>query len=118
MGGGLLDSNEKSYAIGDVSKILNVETHTIRFWTEQFSGVVAPRIGFGKRRYYSDDDVRILAKIQNMLHVRGLKIKAVREVLENEKSSDVNGVLNSDLHPVLSSIAMLRADLSSFLASV
>jgi DNA-binding transcriptional MerR regulator len=118
MGGDLLDSNNKSYAIGDVSKILNVETHTIRFWTEQFSGVVSPRIGFGKRRYYSDDDVRVLAKIQNMLHVRGLKIKAVREVLENEKLCGAHGVINSDFQTIISSIATIRGELSSFLALV
>ena len=62
--------NDKSYkTIGEVAKILNLvnkktgklSTHTIRFWEKEFKDI-KPYIFSGNRRYYDENNIKILKK--------------------------------------------------------
>ena len=85
--------------IGEVAKILNLidkksgklSTHTIRFWEKEFKQV-KPFIFSGKRRYYDDNLIKLLKKIQFLLKNKGMTIKGVKKELDepNSKLDDEN----------------------------
>ena len=86
-------------SIGEVAKILNLidkksgklSTHTIRFWEKEFKQI-KPYIFSGKRRYYDDNSIKLLKKIQFLLKNKGLTIKGVKKELDktNSKLDDEN----------------------------
>jgi len=62
------EKSENSYkTIGEVAKRLNLidkksgrlQTHTIRYWETQFKQI-KPTIMAGRRRYYSNKNIKIL----------------------------------------------------------
>ncbi len=89
-----MNENKKTYkTIGEVAKILNLvnkkngklSTHTIRFWEKEFKQI-KPFIFSGKRRYYDDKTILILKKIQFLLKNKGMTVKGVKIVLQNNDS--------------------------------
>jgi len=88
---------EKKYnaykTISEVAKIVGLidkkrgtlSTHTIRFWEKEFSQI-KPKILSGKRRYYSNKEIRIIKLIKYLLKEKGMTIKGVKAVLNNPKS--------------------------------
>ena len=88
-----LKEYSKYKTIGEVAKILNLidktkgtfSTHTIRFWEKEFKQI-KPFIFSGKRRYYDDKTILILKKIQFLLKNKGMTVKGVKIVLQNNDS--------------------------------
>ena len=88
---------EKKYeaykTIGEVAKIVGLidkkkgtlSTHTIRFWEKEFSQI-KPKILSGKRRYYSNKEIRLIKLIKYFLKEKGMTIKGVKAILNNPKS--------------------------------
>ena len=85
--------NEAYKTIGEVAEIVGLidkkrgtlSTHTIRFWEKEFSQI-KPKILSGKRRYYSNKEIRIIKLIKYLLKEKGMTIKGVKTVLNNPKS--------------------------------
>ena len=85
--------SEAYKTIGEVAKIVGLvdknkgtlATHTIRFWEKEFSQI-KPKILSGKRRYYSNKEIRIIKLIKFLLKEKGMTIKGVKAVLNNSKS--------------------------------
>ena len=85
--------NEAYKTIGEVAEIVGLidkkrgtlSTHTIRFWEKEFSQI-KPKILAGKRRYYSNKEIRIIKLIKYLLKEKGMTIKGVKAVLNNPKS--------------------------------
>ena len=94
-----MSKNIKIYkTIGEVAKILDLtnkktgklSTYTIRFWEKEFKQV-KPYIFSGKRRYYDNNTIKILKKIQFLLKNKGMTIKGVKKYLNDPNSElDVN----------------------------
>ncbi len=95
-----MSENNKLYkSIGDVAKILNLvdkksgklSTHTIRFWEKEFKQI-KPKIFAGRRRYYDDKTIKTIKAIHFFLKNRGMTIKGVKKLLQNENSNldDIN----------------------------
>ena len=91
-------SNEAYKTIGEVTKELNLvnkengnlQTHTLRYWESQFKQI-KPRILAGKRRYYSNKDIKILHYIKFLLKDRGLTINGVKKILESKETHSIDG---------------------------
>ena len=85
---------EKKYGayktIGEVAKIVGLinkkkgtlSTHTIRFWQKEFKQI-KPLILSGKRRYYSNKEIRQIKLIKYLLKEKGMTIKGVKIALTN-----------------------------------
>ena len=89
-----MEKNNEAYkTIGEVAKIVGLidkkkgtlSTHTIRFWEKKFSQI-KPKILSGKRRYYSNKEIRIIKFIKFLLKEKGMTIRGVKAVLSNPKS--------------------------------
>jgi len=90
-----IKKNDKDYkTIGEVAKILNLinkktgtlSTHTLRFWEKEFKQI-KPKILSGNRRYYNDETIEIIKKIQNLLKDKGMTIQGVKKVLSSQNSN-------------------------------
>ena len=89
-----MSDHEKSYkTIGEVARILNLidkktgklSTHTIRFWEKEFKQV-KPYIFSGNRRYFDENSIYVLKKIQFLLKNKGMTIKGVKKYLNSQNS--------------------------------
>ena len=94
--------NEKIYkTIGDVAKELglinhksgHIQTHTIRYWETQFREI-KPSIRAGGRRYYSSKNIKLIKYIMYLLKDRGLTIKGVRKLLNNNDNQSIDENMN------------------------
>ena len=88
-----MEKKSEAYkTIGEVAEIVGLidkkkgtlSTHTIRFWEKEFSQI-KPKILSGKRRYYSNKEIRIIKLIKYLLKEKGMTIKGVKAVLNNPK---------------------------------
>ena len=97
-----IDSDYKT--IGEVAKILNLinkktgslNTHTIRFWEKEFKQI-KPRILTGKRRYYDQKTINILARVKYLLKDQGMTINGVKKLLNDNKSLDLDLLSNKPI---------------------
>jgi DNA-binding transcriptional MerR regulator len=92
--------------IGEVAKELGLvdknngtlQTHTIRYWETQFKQL-KPSIRAGKRRYYSENNLKMIKYIKFLLKDKGLTINGVKKLLNRSKTEylddDVNIGINT-----------------------
>ena len=91
-------------SIGEVAKILNLIdkktgkmfTHTIRYWEKEFKQI-NPHIFAGNRRYYDHKSIEMLKHIQFLLKDKGMTIKGVKKLL-NENDSKLDEVDNKTIN--------------------
>ena len=98
---------EKLINISQLSKHLNLinkkskkpTNHVLRYWEKQFRQI-KPTVIRG-RRYYSENQIRIIKLIQFLLKDKGLTINGVKKVLKSNINSldDYNSFsLKADYH--------------------
>ena len=68
--------------ISEVSKLIDVPSHVLRFWETKFSQV-KPIKRSGARRYYRLEDIEILSSIRELLYNEGYTIKGAQKVLKS-----------------------------------
>ena len=65
----------------DQEKGKKISNHTLRYWEKEFSQI-KPKI-IQKRRYYNEDQIRIIRIIRFFLKEKGLTRKGVKKVLKS-----------------------------------
>ena len=81
--------NVKAYkTIGEVSALIKVKPHVLRFWEKNFNQV-KPLKRKGGRRLYSEDIVNVLRIIKKLMNDEGYTIKGVKKYLFNNKISKI-----------------------------
>jgi DNA-binding transcriptional MerR regulator len=68
--------------ISEVSAVLNVPAHVLRFWETRFSQI-KPVKRSGGRRYYRPTDIQLLTRIRDLLYNEGYTIKGAQQVLKS-----------------------------------
>jgi DNA-binding transcriptional MerR regulator len=71
------------YTIGEVSNLLGIKPHVIRYWESEFS-MLRPRRDKGRNRRYTQDNILMLKRIQDMLHNQRYTIEGARARLKAE----------------------------------
>lgn len=69
--------------IGEAASELGLKTHVLRFWETKFDNLKPMKRADG-RRYYRPDDMELLRKLQNLLHVQGLTIRGAVKALNGD----------------------------------
>ena len=77
--------DKKYFRIGEVSELIGVDPHVLRYWESEFTSI-KPYRGKSKQRLYRHRDVRNLAQIKQLLHVQGYTIFGARELLTKSKT--------------------------------
>ena len=92
------NKEETAYkTIGEAAKELNLidkktgqlQTHTIRYWETQFKQI-KPKVRAGGRRYYSDENIKIIKHVKFLLKERGLTINGVKKMLDKKKIDSID----------------------------
>lgn len=66
--------------ISEVSEMLDVPAHVLRFWETKFN-TLKPLKRNGGRRYYRPDDVELLVRIRDLLYHEGYAIRGAQKLL-------------------------------------
>jgi DNA-binding transcriptional MerR regulator len=74
--------------IGEMAERLNVRTHILRYWEEQFS-MLQPLKRAGGRRLYRPADVALLEQIKDLLERQGFTIRGARLFLQSGSARPV-----------------------------
>ncbi len=67
--------------IGEVSEILGISSHVIRFWQEKFT-ILKP-VKYNNRRYFSSENIKLLEQIKYLLYTENYSIKDAISYLKN-----------------------------------
>ena len=70
------------FRIGEVSQLVGVDTHVLRYWESEFS-LIKPFRGKSKQRLYRRQDVENLLRIKGLLHDEGYTISGAKKYLKN-----------------------------------
>ena len=82
---------ETLISIGDVSRIIGVPSHTIRYWEKEFPQFLVPPRTLGKQRRYGSDQIFKLRKIFAMLKKDGYSIAGAKRALAlQNRESNIN----------------------------
>lgn len=77
------------YTIGEVSNLIDVKPHVIRYWESEFTALRPKKAG-GRIRKYSEDHILLLKKIKDMLYTQRFTIEGARQKLKTERSAIAN----------------------------
>lgn len=90
---------EKRYIISDASKIVDVESHVLRYWEEELE-IDIPRNELG-HRYYTDFHLNLLKNVKE-LKEQGFQLKAIKMLLPE---------ITSGQNVSVDSIALMKEEL-------
>lgn len=67
-------------SIGELADKIGVPTHVLRYWETRFTQL-KPLQRSGRRRYYRPEDVALVTRIHDLLHVQGYTVDGARKAL-------------------------------------
>lgn len=71
------------YRIGEVAKMFNVNTSTIRYWEGEFD-VLRPRKSTKGNRLFTERDMRYLQVIYQLVKVKGYTIQGAKDAMKQK----------------------------------
>ena len=71
-------------SISEVSDLVGVKPHVLRYWETQFS-MVRPRKNRAGNRMYRPDEIKLLLRIKDLLYTRRFTIAGARRRLLDER---------------------------------
>ena len=106
----MIIKNKNYKSISEVSEILKVKQHVIRYWDSQFNGV-STRLGYRKRRFFNQKNIKKLQTLKKLLHTNGKShhsLEMARKIIEGDmmvkkinltakedhKNSNINKLIN------------------------
>lgn len=79
---------EKVYfRIGEVSNLVGVDPHVLRYWESEFS-VIKPHRAKSNQRLYRKKDIEYLLLIKTLLHGEGYTISGARKLISRGISAE------------------------------
>ncbi|MFD1880339.1 MerR family transcriptional regulator [Paracoccus pacificus] len=73
-------------SIGEVSEIIGVAPHVLRYWERQFPNLSPVKRGDG-RRYYRPEDVTLIAGLFVAMRIEGMAIRGVKRQLKLDRGA-------------------------------
>jgi len=74
------------YTIGEVSNLLGVKPHVLRYWETEFP-VLRPRKSEGRIRKFNEEHIRLLRKIYDLLYNQRFTIEGARQKMKQDRES-------------------------------
>lgn len=105
------------YTIGEVSNLLGEKPYVIRYWESEFQ-FLKPRKEEGRIRKYSEENIELLKKIQDMLHNQRFTIEGARQRLKAERRNGRNGKTAEQLSPVAEPSQIIPPELKQTLTEL
>lgn len=106
---------KRYFTIGEVAELCDVKPHVLRYWEQEFTQL-KPVKRRGNRRYYQQDDVRMVRTIRTLLYERGFTITGARQQLRDaQRGLDAAGSTRRAPGSRAEEIQHLRGELESLL---
>ena len=101
-----MSKSEKAFrTITEVSEIIDLPAHVLRFWESKFKYIKPMKRG-GGRRYYRPEDINLLFGIKHLLYSEGLTIKGAQKFIQ---TAGVKAIANfSSAKPLTENITETR----------
>lgn len=75
------------YTIGEVASMLGEATSTLRYWEKEFRSLKPSKNERGDRRY-TESDIAVLKRIQQLTRQEGYTLEGAREQLQRNHKED------------------------------
>jgi len=75
------------YSIAEVSDMLGVKPHVLRYWEQEFGAVRPKRTPRGVRRYRKED-IELLKRIKQLVWNEGYTVEGARKRLAEERKGE------------------------------
>ena len=72
------------FKIGEVSELLGLPTHVLRFWETEFKRIKPKRTSAGQRQYRKRD-VEFILRVKHLLYEKGFTIPGARQHLRSKQ---------------------------------
>jgi DNA-binding transcriptional MerR regulator len=72
------------FKIGEVSELLGLPTHVLRFWETEFKKIKPKRTSAGQR-LYRKRDVELIIRVKHLLYEKGFTISGARQHLRSKQ---------------------------------
>jgi DNA-binding transcriptional MerR regulator len=79
--------DREAFRIGEVASLAGVSASLLRFWEGEFARLRPTKTRSGQR-LYRRDDVELVLRIRDLLHVHGYTIAGARKALEKPLADD------------------------------
>ena len=90
---------EKKYkSISEVSNLLQIKPHVIRYWDSKFHGV-STRLQNNKSRFFNKDNIKRIEQIKSILYANGhhnYSLEIIGKLLNKKILNNVNQNINID----------------------
>jgi len=108
------------FRIGEVSRLVGVETHVLRYWETQFRAL-APKKTRGAHRHYSRKDVELAMLIKRLVHDEGYTLAGAKKRLTqtgHHRRHDPSDAQAARHVALRAELLGLRAELEGLLAEL
>ena len=108
--------DKKYFRIGEVSGLVGVDPHVLRYWETEFK-LIRPRRARSNQRLYRRQDVENLLRIKTLLHDEGYTISGARRLLRRrDRGKGAAVVPTASAAPATRSrLALIRRELEAIL---
>ena len=115
----MLKKDRKYYRIGEVSRIVGVEPHVLRFWEREFRQIQPRRVS--RQRLYRNQDLETIRLIKKLLYHDGFTIAGAKKRIDGLMRGDESRgspAASSDEHRgILEEIRKELAEIRQMLSS-
>ena len=84
-------SKDAFRTISEVSELIELPSHVLRFWESKFKCIKPLKRG-GGRRYYRPEDINLLFGIKYLLYEQGLTIRGSLKVIQDKGTKFVTKI--------------------------
>jgi DNA-binding transcriptional MerR regulator len=112
-------SQKTYYSITEVSQMLDVRPHVLRYWESQFP-MLRPKKGRSGSRMYRDREIELITRIKVLLYDKGFTIKGARRRvrLEHRKEIEERQLALGIDNPWAEGLGQLREELLQILRAL
>ena len=107
--------SRNGYSVGEVSRLVGVESHTVRFWANELSHYIKPYIGVGNRRYFTQEDIAFFQEVHNLIHTKGVRLSQIKLQGINSHKENKSALPNVDTTQALKIIHQIEDSIVSML---
>ena len=105
------------FRIGEVSQLVGVEPHVLRYWESEFPGLSPKKSGTGQRMFRRKD-VELLLNIKQLLYEKKFTIEGARKALKEpigKNEAKLVQVRQEELFPAPNPLPEIRQELAAIL---
>ena len=108
-----LKDHKLYYSIGEISKILKVNTSLIRFWEKEFD-IIKPKKNLRGNRVFTKNDLENIRLIHHLLKEKKYTIQgAKKKIRENKDGAKKNLAIIQNLKDIRNDLTKIRDELKN-----